>query len=236
MSNKKFFEVFPTLTIDEKKRALFTEVTVDRVSLSKKQDFLRVYFTADHIIVKDTVYAVEHEIRKQLFPQTEVKVKLVEKFELSAQYTPENFVQAYLKSMLTELKQYSHILYNALKKADIEYPSEKTVHFILEDNVLIREAVDDFLRVMDKVFNERAGLQVQFTVGYKESQGNRFAQEDDNRIAMVIAEIKQSAPIVRLTVLFNLLFCFLLAFLIDFSLSQKRQYLITYIGNMHILT
>ena len=99
MSNKKFFEVFPTLTLDEKKRALFTEVTVDRVSLSKKQDFLRVYFTADHIIVKDTVYAVEHEIRKQLFPQTEVKVKLVEKFELSAQYTPENFVQAYLKSM-----------------------------------------------------------------------------------------------------------------------------------------
>ena len=85
MSNKKFFEVFPTLTIDEKKRALFTEVTVDRVSLSKKQDFLRVYFTADHIIVKDTVYAMEHEIRKQLFPQTEVKVKLVEKFELSAQ-------------------------------------------------------------------------------------------------------------------------------------------------------
>ena len=193
MSNKKFFEVFPTLTIDEKKRALFTEVTVDRVSLSKKQDFLRVYFTADHIIVKDTVYAVEHEIRKQLFPQTEVKVKLVEKFELSAQYTPENFVQAYLKSMLTELKQYSHILYNALKKADIEYPSEKTVHFILEDNVLIREAVDDFLRVMDKVFNERAGLQVQFTVGYKESQGNRFAQEDDNRIAMRIAEISKRA-------------------------------------------
>ena len=193
MSNKKFFEVFPTLTIDEKKRALFTEVTVDRVSLSKKQDFLRVYFTADHIIVKDTVYAVEHEIRKQLFPQTEVKVKLVEKFELSAQYTPENFVQAYLKSMLTELKQYSHILYNALKKADIEYPSEKTVRFILEDNVLIREAVDDFLRVMDKVFNERAGLQVQFTVGYKESQGNRFAQEDDNRIAMRIAEISKRA-------------------------------------------
>ena len=193
MSNKKFFEVFPTLTIDEKKRALFTEVTVDRVSLSKKQDFLRVYFTADHIIVKDTVYAMEHEIRKQLFPQTEVKVKLVEKFELSAQYTPENFVQAYLKSMLTELKQYSHILYNALKKADIEYPSEKTVHFILEDNVLIREAVDDFLRVMDKVFNERAGLQVQFTVGYKESQGNRFAQEDDNRIAMRIAEISKRA-------------------------------------------
>ncbi len=193
MSNKKFFEVFPTLTIDEKKRALFTEVTVDRVSLSKKQDFLRVYFTADHIIVKDTVYAVEHEIRKQLFPQTEVKVKLVEKFELSAQYTPENFVQAYLKSMLTELKQYSHILYNILKKADIEYPSEKTVHFILEDNVLIREAVDDFLRVMDKVFNERAGLQVQFTVGYKESQGNRFAQEDDNRIAMRIAEISKRA-------------------------------------------
>ena len=53
--------------------------------------------------------------------------------------------------------------------------------------------------------------------------------------AMVIAEIKQSAPIVRLTVLFNLLFCFLLAFLMDFSLSQKTQYLITYIGNEHIL-
>ena len=193
MSNKKFFEVFPTLTLDEKKKALFTDVTVDRVSLSKKQDFLRVYFVSDHIIVKDSVYAVEHEIGKQLFPQTSVKVKLVEKFELSAQYTPENFVQAYLKSMLTELKQYSHILFNALKKADIEYPSEKVVHFILEDNVLIRDELDDFLRVMDKIFNERAGLQVQFTVGYKESQGNRFAKEDDNRIAMRIAEISQRA-------------------------------------------
>ena len=47
---KKFFDVFPALKVEDKVRQFLEEAMVERVSATKKQDFLRVYIVSDRLI------------------------------------------------------------------------------------------------------------------------------------------------------------------------------------------
>ena len=48
-----------------------------------------------------------------------IAVKIQEKFRLSSQYTPEKLLEVYRESILQELSEYSHLLYNMFKNAEI---------------------------------------------------------------------------------------------------------------------
>ena len=55
---KKFFEVFPTLKLDTGLKDLFEQVTVDKVSSTKRKDFLRIYISSDRLIQKEDVFSI----------------------------------------------------------------------------------------------------------------------------------------------------------------------------------
>ena len=122
--SKPFFEVFPSLQLNTDIRDLMGQTEVERVSATKRRDFLRVYLKSTRLIQKADIWTTEQEIKKQLFPQANLTVKIYEKFELSSQYNPEKLMDIYKESILEEFREYSHIQYNALKTAKIEYPSE----------------------------------------------------------------------------------------------------------------
>ena len=67
--SKSFFEVFPTLKLDTGLKDLFENVTVEKVTSTKRKDFLRVYIASEHLISKEDVYRVEKEIGRQFFPE-----------------------------------------------------------------------------------------------------------------------------------------------------------------------
>ena len=83
---KRFGEVFPGLQLSDSVRELFDKATVERVTASRRRDFVRVYLECDRLIGKEMIFDMEQEIRKQLFPNHEITVKIQEKFHLSAQY------------------------------------------------------------------------------------------------------------------------------------------------------
>lgn len=56
---KKFFDVFPTLKLDTGLKDLYGQVTVEKVSSTKRKDFLRVYISSDRLIQKEDVFRVE---------------------------------------------------------------------------------------------------------------------------------------------------------------------------------
>ena len=121
---KAFFEVFPSLKLKSDSKALFEEVQVERVSATARKDFIRVYITSANLIFKEMIFRVEEEIQKQLFPNANLTVKIYEKFSLSAQYTPVALLNLYRDSVLLEMKEYDHILYNLYRKAECAYPAE----------------------------------------------------------------------------------------------------------------
>ena len=62
-------------------------------------------------INRNFIYDLEKGIREQLFPGKKLTIKIVEKYRLSGQYTPQKLFRVYKDSLLMELKHYSIIEY-----------------------------------------------------------------------------------------------------------------------------
>ena len=132
---KPFFEVFPTLEIKGKLRDRLEQTSVERVSATKQRDRISIYLYSTRLITKEDIWAAEKEIKAQLFPKASLTVRIFERFELSAQYTPENLMEVYRDSILAELQEYSHVEYNAFRTADISYPESGGVELTIEDTI-----------------------------------------------------------------------------------------------------
>ncbi len=191
--SKKFFDVFPTLKLNSGMQDLFEQVMVERVSATKRKDFLRIYISSDRLIQKADVFLVEQEMRKQFFPGAPMVIRIYERFHLSSQYTPEKLMDIYRDSILLELRDYSPIEYNLFKNADIAYPSDEKVMLTLEDTVLGKEKAEELVRILDKIYNERCGFSVEILTSYKEHKAAKHKEEDEKRLAMQIAEISARA-------------------------------------------
>lgn len=188
---KPFFEVFPSLKLDGGIHDIMEQTTVEKISATKSRDFLRIYLFSTRLIVKDDIWSAEEQIKKQLFPTAEMTVKIYEKFELSAQYTPQKLMNIYRDSILAELKEYSHVEYNAFRTAEITYPEENKVILSVEDNVLTRLREEELVRVLEKILVERCGFPVTVQVEYREAVTGKFDDEDELKIQMQVAEIRK---------------------------------------------
>ena len=190
---KLFFDVFPTLKLDTGLKDLFEQVTVDKVSSTKRKDFLRVYISSDRLIQKEDVFKIEEAIKKQFFPNIAMIIKIYERFHLSAQYTPEKLTDAYRDSILLELRAYSPVEYHLFKKADLEFCEEGTLLLTLEDTVVGRTKEEELVRILEKIYQERCGLPVDIQVDYKESEKGKHREEDENKIALHVAAVSARA-------------------------------------------
>ena len=121
---KKFLEVFPELHITSEMEDLLKLVDVERVSASKNRSSIRIYIVSPRLIHKKNLYDLENGIKSQLFPNKQLEIRIIEKYHLSGQYTPEKLLNVYKDSLLLELKNYSILLYNILRKAECTFPKE----------------------------------------------------------------------------------------------------------------
>ncbi|MCM1045899.1 MAG: PolC-type DNA polymerase III [Candidatus Gastranaerophilales bacterium] len=187
--SKPFFEVFPALKLNQATHDILEQAQVEKVSATKRRDFLRIYLFSTRLILKPDIRTAEREIKKQLFPQANLTVKIYERFELSSQYTPEKLLELYRDSILEELKEYSHIEYNAFRTAELDYPKEGQLLLTLEDSVLVRSKESELVRVLEKVLVERCGLSLSVLVDYREAQESKYEADEALKIQMRVAEI-----------------------------------------------
>ncbi len=186
---KPFFEVFHTLKLNGGLHDKMEQTQVERVSSTKRKDSLHIYLLSKSLIAKEDIWKVEREIKNQLFPNHFMSITIHERFELSSQYTPENLMRMYEESILEELKQYSHIEYNALRTADITYPDFGKMLLTLHDTVLNRSKEYELIRILEKIVVERCGINCKIEVAYKEAGGEKYAQDNELKIRMKVKEI-----------------------------------------------
>lgn len=186
---KPFLEVFPTLKLDKEQKVMMEQAEVARVSTTKRKDFLRIYVESDRLIQKNHIFKTEEEIKKQLFPKANMTIKIYEKFSLSSQYNPEKLYDIYKDSILSEVKDYSHLVHNILKNAEVEFPEEYKMLLTIEDTVLAKSKAEEITSILDKIFNQRCGMTVTFQLAYKEAKRGKYKEEDELKMAMQVAEI-----------------------------------------------
>ncbi len=179
---KGFLEVFPDLHMTTEMEELLKLVDVERVSSTRDRSSIRIYIVSQRLIHKKNIYDLEKGIREQLFPGKKLTIKIVEKYRLSSQYTPQKLFQVYKDSLLMELKHYSIIEYNMLRRAECTFPQENILHMTVEDNAVFREKTSELKRILEKVFHERCGLPIDVTYEYVPVKENQESQQREAQI------------------------------------------------------
>ena len=163
---KPFLEVFHGLRLANQMEELLGLVEVEKVSMSRDRGSIRIFIISPRLIHKKNIMDLEKGIRDQLFPGKRVQIKIMEKYRLSGQYTPEKLLQAYRDSLLMELKHYSIVEYGMLRKAKCRFPQPDLLCMSVEDTMVNKEKAGDLKRVLEKVFHERCGLPVEVAFTY----------------------------------------------------------------------
>lgn len=138
-----------------------------------------VYIVSKKLIAKDQLFHIAKQIQRQVFGTRKTQVYLFEKFQLSEQYTPEKLWDLYEDSVLTELEAYSPYKRSIMKNAKVEFPDEHNLRVTVSDQVYDKEAVDDILRILDRVFNERCGFQVKVDVNYVDLKEHKSLEKSE---------------------------------------------------------
>lgn len=192
MNEKPFFEVFRNLKMEEPVRALFEQVVVTRVSTTPSQDVLRVYITSKKLIDKNQLFQLAKQIRGQIFGYRRVQVHIFEKFLLSEQYTPKKLWDVYEDSVLTELETYSPYKRSIMKNARIDFPDEDRVVIKVSDKIYDQEAVDDLVRILDRIFNERCGFRVKVDAEYVELDDHESREKSEAELQQRISYLTEN--------------------------------------------
>ena len=179
---KGFLEVFPDLHMTTEMEELLKLVDVERVSSTRDRSSIRIYIVSQRLIHKKNIYDLEKGIREQLFPGKKLTIKIVEKYRLSGQYTPQKLFQVYKDSLLMELKHYSIIEYNILRRAECTFPQENILRMTVEDNAVFREKTSELKRILEKVFHERCGLPVDVIYEYIPVKENQESRQRETQI------------------------------------------------------
>ena len=182
MTEKEFLDVFPHLKVDAELEALLGAVKVMKVAVNPQKDCLRVYIMSSQWIHKKHIYHLEEAIREQFFENANLRVKIIEKFRLSRQYTPENFMEVYRPSILLELKRYSMLEYNLFATADISFPEPETMELVMTDSVIAREKEGELIRLLEKIFCERCGFNLRVHPSFREAAESKVHKNSELRI------------------------------------------------------
>ena len=130
-------------------------------------------------------------MKRQLFSDAPLRVKIIEKFYLSRQYTPEKLMEVYRSSILLELKQYNILLFHMLQTARVSFPEEGKCELVLCDTVIGREKEEELYQILDKIFNERCGMKLAIHVGYYRKEDSRALQNSELQMRAAARQVAE---------------------------------------------
>ncbi len=187
---KKFFDVFPTLSLPKEQKSIFDRVEIRRVSSNRERTLITVFITCDYLIQKDNIYFVEKEIERQCFKGVPISVKIMEKYCLSAQYTPKKLYSVYKDSIYTELRNTSNLEYNLLLKSECCFIDEQTLSLTMDDTVIARQKSEELRRVLEKIFVERCGFNTNICLNYRPIDEKKLAVREKEKEEIIARQTR----------------------------------------------
>ena len=178
-TGKEFLETFPGLEVQGELKDLLSTMEVVRVTMNRRKDLLRVYTVSSQWIHKKYIYQLEEMIKSQLFSCAPIRVKIIERFYLSRQYTPEKLLEVYHSSILLELKNYHILLFHLFRTAQITFPEPDVMELALENSVIAREKEEELYRILDKIFCERCGFHLMIRLIFRQERDEEAIRKSE---------------------------------------------------------
>ena len=194
--SKPFFEVFPTLKMNEELRMLLESVEVLKVATNSSREFIRVHLRSRHLIQKKEIYDLEKRIKDQMFARSLIRIEVQDQYELSEQYTPENLMELYWDSFLLELDDRSVVERNMLQSGTCEFEEENILCLTLTDTIVARGKKESLVGYLTDVFQNRFGRPVEIRVKYQEAKESSL-KHNEVRLQQEIDAICEHAASVQ---------------------------------------
>ena len=179
--NKKMTDVFPHLKLSAGLTDLMEISEVIRVTMNPENTMMCVYLLSQQWIAKEDIYRLEECIENQLFKNVKLKVKIIEKFHLSRQYSVENFFDLYRPSILLELERYNKVLYSLMRNAGVSFPGPSTMRLVLPDSVIAKDRCGQLQSILEKIFAQRCGLDFHLHLDFKDPADKEEREEAGRR-------------------------------------------------------
>ena len=186
---KRFFDVFPTLEVNEEMKKLLTEMEVTRVSMNREQTALRVYLLGKRLIHTNNIRALEKSIEEQIFKGKMMFVKIFEKYQLSGQYNARTLMDIYKDSIITELKEFSFMEANLLKAAKMEFTDDSHLNLTIENTIIAQTRSHEIVEFLEKVFCERCGMDLHVNLIFEEPKESKYRKNSELQMQMEIQNI-----------------------------------------------
>ncbi len=177
--NKLFFDVFPTLKLEGKLRNLFEEVEVMKVATTSSKDKLKIYVLSRHLIFKSNIYEVEQQIKKQMFEKANMKVEMIETFELSKQYTPEHLMDEYKDSIVLELERDNVLVASMFQRAKFRFEDENNMIMVMRESIVSEGKKDVIIATLTDIYHNRCQMPVHISVEYEVEKLKDTYNKDD---------------------------------------------------------
>ena len=190
---KTFFEVFPTLDVESDIRQLLGNVQIEKVSTNRAKDVYRIYLYSTRLIPKKYIFRLERDIHQQIFQGRDLKVKIRERYQLSAQYTAKSLLDIYDDSIRLELKDYSAVLYSLYRGAPMEFVDDTHLTIHMPGTVLAQERGEELIDILEKIFCDRCGMQLIIDIRYEEPKTDSRKEESDRQMELAIHRIVQNS-------------------------------------------
>ncbi len=185
---KAFLDVFGNLSLKKNTREILEDVIVTKVSTTKRQDVLKVYITSNHIIQKKDINQVADAIKRDMFNNVPILVKIVEEYHLPDSYTPITLLNEYMESFLLELSENNRILENTLRKAEFTENEEGVLNITLPDREIVKKREGEILECLNSVVCKRFGISGRFSFSYKEEEASNREEWDEYKIQQMVSE------------------------------------------------
>ena len=122
-------------------------------------------------------------------------VTVVEKFHLSEQYTPENFLESYRSSMEMELRNYNMLEYNLFRRSKIIFTGKDTLRMELPDTVISRQKSEILVEYFHKVFCERCGMDLKVELDFVEVKESKSGKMTALQIKQEVENVLKHAKL-----------------------------------------
>ena len=194
--SKPFFEVFPTLKVNEDIRMLFEGVEVTKVATNSDRDFIKVHLYSRHLIQKRRIYEVEKLMKDQLFGRSRIQIEVKERYELSEQYTPENLMNEYFDSLLLELNEKSVVERSMLQGSRYQFEEGNILCLTLTDTIVAQGKKESLSGYLAEVFQERFQRPIEVRVAYEKPKDSKL-RYNDGKLKQEVDAILEHAEAVQ---------------------------------------
>ncbi len=187
--SKLFFDVFPTLKLNQEERQLFENVEVTKVSTNSARDYIHISICSDHLIGKKRIASMERAIKEQLFAKSYVNVLIEDEYNLSELYTPEFLFREYEDSLVYMLRDRSVVEANMFANAEMVFEEGNRMMISFEDTVLARGKEEDLTRFLKELFAKAFHIELKIEVRYRKPKKSKLQEHNELRLNQEINAI-----------------------------------------------